>query len=244
MTKWSNVFMGCVLSIALTFPYAWAEVLKVGNFSVLESSQDFPQQWEPLTFPKIGNHSRYSLIKGPGQTVIKAQSDRSASGMIRRLRINPQQYPILEWSWKIDAVLDKGDVTRKAGDDYPARIYIAFELDPETASWWQRLQHKTASLAAGKELPGTALNYIWANKAPVGTFVPNPYSQEVIMVVVQSGNLKSGQWVSQSRNLVDDYRKAFGRQPPDIIGIALMTDTDNTGEQATAYYGDIILKSK
>ncbi len=59
------------------------------------------------------------------------------------------------------------------------------------------------------------------------------------MIVVESGGVKFDRWVNEERNIYEDYIKAFGEEPPLISGVAIMTDTDNTGESATAYYGDI-----
>jgi hypothetical protein len=90
--------------------------------------------------------------------------------------------------------------------------------------------------------PLDAINYIWESKAPVGTMVPNPYTDRVMMFVVESGSAKLNLWVNEERNVYEDYKKAFGEEPPMISGVAIMTDTDNTGESATAYYGDILFK--
>jgi hypothetical protein len=87
-----------------------------------------------------------------------------------------------------------------------------------------------------------AILYIWESHAPVGTMVPNPYSDRVMMFVVESGADKLNQWVSEEHNVLEDYKRAFGEEPPMISGVAIMTDTDNTGESATAYYGDIVFK--
>ncbi|MEJ2041219.1 MAG: DUF3047 domain-containing protein, partial [Desulfosarcinaceae bacterium] len=170
-------------------------------------------------------------------------SKAAASGLMRSVNINAERYPWLVWSWKVHNILQKGDVTRKQGDDYPARIYVAFAFDAGKAGWWERTRHKAASLAAGRELPGTVLNYIWANHAPVGLFVDNPYTSKAKMIVVRSGTQDLNHWMSERRNVLEDYKKAFGQPPPAIIGIAVMTDTDNTGEEATAYYGDIAMES-
>jgi hypothetical protein len=220
-----------------------ADKLIVGNFSQSTPAKGLPSHWEPLNFPNIDRHTRYSLIRDDQQTVLKAESQNAASGLIRYIRFDPSRYPVIRWRWKITHVLEKGDVRHKAGDDYAARIYVAFVFEPQTASWWQRLRHSSAGLFTDKELPGSALNYIWANRAPVGTIVSNPFSEETKMVVVQSGNALQGQWVEEQRNIVEDYRRAFGRKPPEIIGIGLMTDTDNTHEKTEAFYGDIAVQS-
>jgi len=90
--------------------------------------------------------------------------------------------------------------------------------------------------------PLGAINYIWESKAPMGTMVPNPYADRVMMFVVESGSDKLNQWVNEERNVYEDYKKAFGEEPPMISGVAIMADTDNTGESAIAYYGDILFK--
>jgi len=97
-------------------------------------------------------------------------------------------------------------------------------------------------LLYGEYPPLAAINYIWESKAPIGTMVPNPFTDRVMMFVVETGPSKLNQWVNEERNIFEDYKKAFGQEPPMISGIAIMTDTDNTGESATAYYGDILFK--
>ena len=218
--------------------------LVVGGFARLDPAQGLPEDWEPMTFSKIENHTTYDLIRDNQQTVIKAHSKNAASGLIRQVRVDPREYPWLQWSWKIEHVVEKGDVRTKEGDDYAARIYVAFAFEPEQASLWQRMRHRTASALTDREVPGTALSYIWANKAYQGTIFPNPFSQETMMVVLQSGNARSNQWINEKRNIVEDYQRAFGKEPPEIIGVGLMTDTDNTGEETAAYYGDIIFLKK
>lgn len=173
--------------------------------------------------------------------MVQARSQAAASGLIRKLRFNASEHPWLSWRWKIEHVLDKGDLRVKQGDDYAARIYVAFEFEPQQASLWERIAHSVACASAGRELPGTMLTYIWANQAPAGTLADNPYSDRVKMIALQSGNAKANQWIDEKRNIAEDYRRVFGREPPPVMGIAIMTDTDNTGESATAYYGDITL---
>lgn len=221
--------------------YSLPEKVRIGAFSQSPPSEALPTEWEPLTFPNIDQHTRYLLTRHQGNVVVQAQSRASASGMIRKLRFNPREYAWLSWRWKIDHVLDKGDLRVKQGDDYSARIYVAFEFEPQRASLLERMAHAVASTSAGRKLPGTTLTYIWANRAPKGTIADNPYSDQVKMIALQSGNAKVNQWIDEKRNITEDYRRAFGREPPPVMGIAIMTDTDNTGEYATAYYGDIIL---
>lgn len=153
-----------------------------------------------------------------------------------------EEYPWLQWRWKIAHLLEKGDVHSQQGDDYPARLYITFAYDPTRLSIFQKLKYEAVKLLYGDYPPLAAINYIWDGRTPAGTIVPNAYTDRVRMIVVESGSARLNQWVTETRNLYEDYRQAFGEEPPPISGVAIMTDTDNTGESATAHYGDIVFK--
>ena len=214
--------------------------IEAGNFSAEAPENTLPPGWKPLTFKKIDRHTTYTLVKEGNTVVIKAVAEASASGLTREIKINPKEYPIVQWRWKVTNILKKGDVHRKEGDDYPARIYITFEYDPSKLSFFEKVKYETIKLLYGQYPPLGAINYIWESKAPIGTVVPNPYTDRVKMIVVESGEAKLNQWLNEERNVYEDYKKAFGEEPSMISGIAIMTDTDNTGESATAYYGDIL----
>lgn len=213
-------------------------LLEVGKFSLAPVGQALPDGWKPLTFKKIPKQTVYELIKDGDAVVVKAVSDASASGLTKAVNIDPKEYPIVRWRWKVENVLKHSDVTRKDGDDYPARLYITFAYDPDKVSLGKKLKFKTGQAIFG-DIPIGALNYIWDTNTPIGTIVENTYTDFAQMVVVESGAQKIGQWVSEERNIYEDYKLAFGEEPPLINGVAIMTDTDNTKEQATAYYGDI-----
>ena len=217
-----------------------ASVLEVGKFSTAAPGENLPDGWKPLTFKKIEKHTVYTVVKDGDTIAVKAVSDASASGLTREIKINLREYPIVQWRWKVANVLQKGDVTRKEGDDYPARIYITFEYDSSMVGFFDKAKYEMIKLLYGQYPPLAAINYIWESKAPKGTMVPNPYADQARMIVVESGPDRLNQWVSEERNLYEDYKKAFGEEPPLISGVAIMTDTDNTGESATAYYGDIV----
>lgn len=207
-------------------------------FSTLSGLDD---GWEPLTFPNIERHSDYQLVIDNGTQVVRAQTDNSASGLLARIHLEPGAHLTLRWRWKISNVYDDGDARRKAGDDYPARIYVAFAFQPDQASLFERARRAAVSTLFGKDLPGNALNYIWANRLPVDALVANPFTDQTQMIAVNSGASRAGQWVTVERDIVADYRRAFGKAPPPIVGIGIMSDSDNTGESATAWYGDITL---
>ncbi len=217
-------------------------ILEVGRFSAEPLENSLPTGWKRLTFKKIDRHTTYALIKDGDTVVVKAVAESSASGLVREIKIDPKEFPVVQWLWKVTNILKKGDVRRKEGDDYPARIYVTFEYDSSKLGFFEKAKYEAVRLLYGQYPPIGAINYIWESKLPQGMMIPNPYTNRVIMIVVESGETKLNQWVSEERNIYGDYKKAFGQEPPMISGVAIMTDTDNTDESATAYYGDIIFR--
>ncbi|MCS6283898.1 MAG: DUF3047 domain-containing protein [Nitrospira sp.] len=215
-----------------------APLIEVGKFSSGQPGIALPQGWKPLTFKKIPRHTEYVLVRDGEQVVVKATSEASASGLTKEVSINPKDYPMVRWRWKVENLLQRSDVSRKDGDDYPARLYITFAYDPEHVSFGRKLKYNAGRAIFG-DIPIAALNYIWETKTPVGTIIENAYTDFAQMIVVESGPAKVGIWVEEERNIYEDYKKAFGEEPPVINGVAIMSDTDNTRDRAIAFYGDI-----
>lgn len=228
-----------VLALLLAGPLLMAQESLLQPFSTMSSLSD---GWEPLEFPRIDRHTRYELVTDDGVQVVKATADNSASGLIARLSLEPGESLILRWQWKVSNVFDQGDARKKSGDDYPARIYVAFEFQPDKAGFFERAKRKTVEVMFGESLPGNALNYIWANRLPEQSIVANAFTDQTMMVAVNSGPEQTGEWVTVERDIVSDYREAFGENPPRIVGVAIMSDADNTGERATAWYRDLVLE--
>lgn len=234
-------YLTAALTLSLMAASAQADSTEnslITAFSTITSLED---GWEPMEFPKIDRHSRYQLTDDNGEQVVKATTDNSASGLIARVSVEPGDSLILRWRWKVSNVYEQGNARKKEGDDYPARIYVAFEFEPDEAGFFERAKRKTVEVVFGEELPGNALNYIWANRLPVGEIVANPFTDTTMMVAVNSGTANTGEWVTVERDIVADYRKAFDREPPKLVGVAIMSDSDNTGASATAWYGDVSL---
>lgn len=164
----------------------------------------------------------YRVVREVTGDVLQAESYGAASALILKQRVDLQKFPILSWRWKVQNVLAQGDAMTKHGDDYAARVYVIFP------HWF---------------FPKTrAINYIWANKLPLGAIVPNSFTSKAIMIALQSGEEHAGKWMLESRNVYADYRAIFGEEPPLAGAIAVMTDTDNTGASVVAWYDDILLK--
>lgn len=218
--------------------------LVVGDFSSSVKEDVLPEHWSPLTFKGIDQHTSYSLAPENGTPVIEAVSNGSSSGLTRKIEINPHEYPMISWKWKISNIYQNGDVSQKSGDDYPARVYITFAYDPDKVGFWESVKFSSIKLFYGEYPPVSAINYIWASKAEKGLITPNPYTDRVKMIVIESGAEKANQWLTEKRNIMKDYQEAFGEDPPHISGVAIMTDSDNTGESAKAWYGDILFSKE
>ena len=227
----------------LAAPASAEDPLPVGLFSAAEAGGELPAGWEPLVFSGIDAHTEYILVEDEGTVVVRAESHASASGLVCEIEIDPASFPIVEWRWRVANVLEKGDLSRRSGDDYPARLYITFGYDPDETSLLERVRYETLRLLYGDYPPVAALSYIWESRAPVGTLAPSPYTGRNRMIVVESGDERAGEWQVERRNLVEDYARAFGGQAPRISGVAIMTDTDDTGESAVAWFGDISFRA-
>jgi hypothetical protein len=219
----------------------------VGHFSAAEADPNgHPPGWDIIRFEERETETRYRLVEqadpDTSTAVVRAVSNGGAAGLRRALSLDPQRYPVLSWRWKVTNVLEAGDARTKDGDDYPARLYVMFDYDPSNLGLVDRAKYEALQALGYDQVPTRALNYVWANRVDPDTIFPNAFTDWVRMVPVESGSTKVGTWVRERRDIRVDYRRAFGESPPPIDGVAIMTDTDNTGEAATAYYGDIVAR--
>jgi hypothetical protein len=218
-----------------------AEPLVLGGFVPPAAPGDPPPGWEVLTFPRVPRHTHYTVVRDGEAWVLRAESDGAASGLYHPLDLDPRVYRVLSWRWKIEGVLTRSDPSRKSGDDCAARVYVAFRYDPAAASVWERARYSVHRLVYGRYPPGLALVYVWESRLPVGTVLDSAYTGRAKIIVARSGAALAGRWVTESHDVYADYRRIVGAEPPRIEGVALMTDTDDTGERAVAYYDAITL---
>ncbi len=215
------------------------ERLTVADFSSLRAGDGIPAQWELITIPRIPQHTQYMLASVDGTTVLRAEAEASMASLVRELSVDPNQTPWLQWRWRIQQLNGQSDLYTRQGDDFPVRIYVFFDYDIMLLPFFERVIVRIARALYGERLPLAALCYVWAPDDPPGTTTWNPYTRRVRTVVATSGADEIGQWVAVERNVRNDYLMAFGTPVPRITGIALATDTDNTGERSLAWYGNI-----
>ena len=167
--------------------------------------------------------TRYGVRSLPGGPVVEARSVAGNSGLVREVAVAAGRVRAISWRWRIERSLRGNDREReKRGDDFAARVFVIF--DASEGPW-----------------SGRALCYVWSAHQPVGTVYRSPFTDDVAMIVVASGDDRINTWVSHERDPLEDYRQAFAAEPDTLAAVAIMVDTDNTRRQATASFERIVL---
>jgi DUF3047 family protein len=212
---------------------------QVAPFSAGHPGGAFPGGWHPLGFSKFRKETQYALVDDCGTTVVDARADGSSSGLVEMVNIDPRKQPWLIWRWKVPEPLPVVDNTKREGDDAPARLDVSFDGDFKNLPLGDRLWAAQVKAFTGMDLPYATLEYVWGDGAPPETIIINTWTARIRMLIVESGAQRAGEWVTEKRNLYEDYRRVFGEEPGKITTIGIITDTDATKQKAEGYYGDI-----
>jgi hypothetical protein len=211
----------------------------VGQFSTARPGTALPPGWEPIKINDQKKPTAYDLVDDGGTVVLHAVADAAASLVGVHTAFDLKAAPVLAWRWRISRLITTADNAVASKEDSPVRIVLEFEGDKSKLSFSDRSAMAAGKVLSGRELPYATLMYIWSNQEPVSKVIANPRSQRVEMVVASSGASGVGAWQTLSRNVIDDYRRAFKEEPGKLTGVAVLTDTDNTGEKVEAWYGDL-----
>ena len=214
------------------------------RFSALRSGAALPAGFRHFAFSGQARTTEYTLVEDAGRTVLRARANASTAGVIREIQVDPHRHPVLAWQWKAMHVLEKSDLATRDGDDFPARLYVTFDIPADSLPTSERLRLRLARMLYGPDVPVAALRYVWDTKAPAGTLAVSAYTDRVRMIVVDSGRRDAGRWRVHERNVLADFRSAFGSDAPMVNAVIVSTDTDNTGETAETYYGDIEFRTR
>jgi hypothetical protein len=236
----TRVLIGfCVVGIAI------AQDAPPTKFSALSSDQALPATWRVISLPKV-TPNKFALVRDEGATVLRVDSDHGAGALGIPLNSPSAATQLapgtrLHWRWKVDRVIDSADMQTKRGDDFAARVYVFFDVPFDSLPFFDRLKIRLARMFSGAEVPTAALCYVWDNQQPVGHSQWSPYTSRVRVIVMQSGASKVNGWIKESRDIAADFRAAFGTDAPRVTGVAVGSDTDNTGERVTSWFGDLTL---
>ena len=241
MTKTPALALALLTGCALVerVPERVVVMTSVTQFSSGRPGGELPTGWRSWTVGKYKKATEYSLVKEDGRTVVRASANASASGLSQDVRVNPKDFPLLRWRWKVPELIAGADNTRRNTEDSPVRLIVTFHGDKSKWSLDDRLFANQMKALTGYDMPYATLMYIWENRAPLDTVIDNQHTSRVKMIVAESGGTRLGDWREEVRNVYEDYKRAFGEEPSVTRSVGIMTDTDNTGEKALAYYGDI-----
>ena len=232
----------CRNAFLLMFALFGAPALAAGitPFSSAAPGVEPPAPWMHQALPKVERSNHYALVEENGASVLRIESDAAASTWLHAFPA-PVEAGRLAWRWKVSNAVAGSDFTRKAGDDYAARVYVLFDYPLDRLGFGDRWKISLARTLHGAELPTAAIAYVWGTAQQPDEAGPNPYTDRVRMIVVDSGDERAGQWQSVERDLAADFRRLFGEPAPLITGIVVGADTDNTGGRVTAWFGDLRL---
>ena len=214
------------------------------KFSSETAREGMPNGWNFYRIAPFKKSTVYRLENYQGRTVLSANSKISASGLAVKLRPRQAMNLLLQWEWKAVTPITNADNTDGYTDDAPLRILVAFDGNKSKLPLKEKMTFEMANLISGQEMPYATLMYIWSGRSPVDTIIPNAHTSRIKMIVVDSGWDHLGQWHKHQRDLAADFKRAYGEAPGEVIGIALLTDTDNTKSETRAFYGDIELIRK
>jgi Protein of unknown function (DUF3047) len=211
----------------------------VPPFSTAKPGAALPSGWEVLLLGSSKTPTDYKFVEDGGEVVLSAHAEAAASALNARVKFDVKAAPVIQFRWKVASLISGADNRVASKEDSPVRVVLGFDGDRSKLTLGEKTTSLLAKSATGRDLPYAQLIYVWANNYPVGTVIPNPHTKRVQMVVATSGAANVGKWVALSRNVVEDFKKAFGEEPGTLIDVGIMTDTDNTGATVDAWYGDI-----
>lgn len=214
-------------------------------FSTAATGASAPPGWFPIALP-YGKHSEIGVVPEQGGNVFRVRSVHAFGSVAHRMSVDPTVMPRLSWRWKVDRTVDGARLDRKGREDFAARVYVSFDYPEEMLSFATR-----AKLAIARTfyefVPSAAICYVWDNRHVPGTAVWSPHFDHVRVIVLESGNAKAGKWVDEERDIEGDFRAAFPAWKgtlPRVNGLIIGNDTDQTGEEATAWFGDLRLAAR
>lgn len=232
------------LSSCATLDYAEKEVPpseQIDLFSSLNEGASMPKAWQIWRVTPQKNKTNYTLKTYQGKTVLHASSTVAASGLVLPLKPRPSHQQKLVWEWKALGAISESDNAIPQKDDSPLRIMVAFDGDKSKLNMKDQMAFELAKIISGHDMPYATLMYVWASKRPTEEVIEHARTGRIRMIVVDTGEEHIGQWRRHERDLTQDYIRAYKEQPGKIIGMGLMTDSDNTRTEVQAIYGDIKL---
>ncbi len=210
LSRFSPLYLGILL---LTLPVN-TTALSATRVELPSLTRPGQAGWQEKSF---AGRTAYKVVWENGKEMLQASSHGTASGLFLSKKIDLRRTPVLNWSWKVTTVMQGMNERQKAGDDFPARVYVVARGG--LAFWKTR-----------------ALSYVWSNNQAAGTFWPSPFTANAVLIAAQGGRQRLGQLMEEKHNVRQDWQRAFAEDIAGIDAIAIMTDSDNSGQSASGLY--------
>ena len=203
-----------------------------------------PAAWKFATLPRKQS-TKFSVVELGGAHVLKVEAEDSYGNLVHSMHAQVGTGSVITWRWRVDKLVEDADIKTRPGDDSAAKLCVFFGFDTAKLSLGERTRLGIAQSVTGQDVPGETLCYVWDNKLPPDTGLVNAFTKRIRFIVLESGSAKLGQWASAKRNLAADYQRMFGDESdgklPEVIGVAVSADADNTHGHGLSYFGDVTL---
>lgn len=204
-----------------------------------------PPPWHFSTLPHK-KATRFEVVRLDGKAVLRVETDDAYGNLVHPLHVTLDAGATLAWRWRVDRFVEGADLRTRSGDDGAAKLCVFFALPTERLPFTERARLALARSATGEDVPSETLCYVWDGKEARNTALVNAFTQRIRMLVLESGPAAPGTWRSERRNLLADYQRAFGEEAgglqPDVVGVAVSADADNTRGQGLAFFADLDLR--
>jgi len=225
--------------LAKSLPLEEGEVVEAAGFSYLRAGASYLGEWEQFAVVRGNLPTEYQLVDNGGTVVIQSEAVEGGSGLFRKIQIDPRRHPVIEFRWRVPRDSGRGGADGPSRASPPVRISLAFDGDPAKLDFDDRAKLRLARALTVNGLPYASLLYVWMNNQPAEAIYSSPHTDRVRHIVVESGERRLDQWVAVRRNVLEDYRRAFGEEPGNLVAVGIMTDPGDNGAPRRVYYGDI-----
>ena len=192
--------------------------LVIADFSTGADEKGVPKGWQ---IQEKSGKADFAVVKDGDLNAVRFRSDNTSFSLQKEVNVDLKKYPVLTWKWKVTKLPVGGDFRRSKTDDQAAQLFLAFS--------------KTKAIV-----------YIWDTTVPQGTMgnAAGPFFMSIKTVVVRSGAADMGKWLTEVRNVYDDYKKLFGDEPTAVAGVRLQINSQHTETSAESYFANVVFMKR
>jgi hypothetical protein len=204
---------------------------------------EVPRGWKLRKFPGRTKGARAEWVTEDGVRSVKLSSRANLTFLEKTVNIDISEYPVVAWKWKVENILEGNDERTREGDDHPVRLFFVFEPDESKQSFWFRLKRFLyLDRIHGHPYGGRFLEYLWSSHLERGEVIDDPGKPWQKLLIIEGGPRNIGKWLSYERNLHEDFKKLYHEEPRRLIFIGILSDTDQTGQEAVSYIAELVFR--